>query len=231
MKLHVPIVSLAILFVIANTQLSGDASAQSAVAVTGVPGAVVVEPAPIVPHFHYRPVNVVEAPLVAGQPMLGVVIQDALLGVEVTSVIKGSAGDRVGLNEGDKIVEIDRGEIEVPVDVQLAFARHPLGVPMRLVALRHNRRIVRFIRFVPPPTPSAVQLRTDGAVAKSRGAPSEVERLRSQIDALTQEVVTLKGAVEVLAKEQTEAYRLPPPPASDAASMDNDETSGEPTVP
>ena len=92
---------------------------------------------------------VIEAPLVDGRPFLGLAIGKDLLGVTVTEVVHGSAGDRAGFLPGDHIVEIDGGEIETPGDVVLAIDQHLPGRPLELVVIRHNKRSVRRIQFVP----------------------------------------------------------------------------------
>ncbi|WP_372899262.1 PDZ domain-containing protein, partial [Stieleria sp.] len=89
----------------------------------------------------------VDAVAIDGKPMLGVVLEDSPLGVEVVRVTDGLAGDRAGLIKGDKIVKIDEADIETPADAQMALRNHPLGSPLQLVYIRNNRRYEREIRF------------------------------------------------------------------------------------
>ncbi|MCS7471426.1 PDZ domain-containing protein [Stieleria sp. ICT_E10.1] len=89
----------------------------------------------------------VDAVAIDGKPMLGVLLDDAPLGVEVVRVTDGLAGDRAGLIKGDKIVQIDEADVETPADAQMDLANHPLGSPLQLVYIRNNRRYEREIRF------------------------------------------------------------------------------------
>lgn len=156
----------------------------------------------------HAPENLIEAPLVEGRPILGVAVSDSPLGVEVTSVLTGSAGDRAGFLKGDKIVELDEADIETPADVQLAIADHPLGKPMTIVAIRHNKRLVRRIQFI---APAEKQFAQD---ASSAPFIAKIERLERETRTLRRQVRLLRNAVSVLAEERAEKSDLPPPPAS-----------------
>ncbi len=134
----------------------------------------------------------VDAEAVDGKPVLGVSLEDSPLGVEVVRVIDGMAGDRAGLIEGDKIVEIDEAEIETPADAQSALINHPLGSPLKLVYIRNNREYEREIRF------SGV----DDAEGQIRQATtSRVARLEREVAMLRRQMVLMRDAIRILAAE------------------------------
>ncbi len=158
----------------------------------------------------------------AGKPVLGVVIEDALLGVKVMHVIKGSAADRAGLRKGDQIVEIDHVTIEGTDDVVAALEGCLPQAFMELVVVRHNRRMVRRFRWIAPVVvadPAVVATAPDVFPPNEPvPAASETAQLRTRLDELSRQIASLKRAVEVLASgssvgEQVE--ELPPPKAED----------------
>jgi predicted metalloprotease with PDZ domain len=94
--------------------------------------------------------SVVVAPIADDKPILGIVIADSLLGVEITHVAKGSPADRAGLTAGDHLVEINDVEVEHPRDVVTTITRHPPRALMKVAVLRRNQRLVRRFQLVTP---------------------------------------------------------------------------------
>ncbi|OYP34600.1 PDZ domain-containing protein [Rhodopirellula sp. MGV] len=132
----------------------------------------------------------VAASTINGRPVLGVVVEDSPLGVEVVSVVEGSAAALAGLMQGDKIIEIDQFEIELPTDMKRAVEIHPTGKKMRLKWIRHNREMDHEIVFVAPAIedvverPAVVQMHHDEL-------HHEIAELRQQVRVLTQAVKAL----------------------------------------
>ncbi|WP_436716239.1 PDZ domain-containing protein [Roseiconus lacunae] len=126
-----------------------------------------------------------------GQPLLGVLMKDSPLGVEVESVIDGSAAAMAGLTKGDKIVEINQFNIEKPGDVNDAIANHAVGSKLKVKWIRHNVSHQREIVFVPQQPPA------EGTIA---GRPDpETQRLREEVVVLRRQVQALTRAVRSLA--------------------------------
>ncbi|MCC9603684.1 PDZ domain-containing protein [Stieleria sp. JC731] len=132
----------------------------------------------------------VQASTINGRPVLGAVLEDSPLGVEVVSVVDGSAAALAGLVPGDKIVEIDDFDIEIPSDVTDAISKHPTERQLRLKWIRHNHEHERSVVFVAPAIedriaePAVVQMEHDEL-------HREVVELRSQVRILTQAVKAL----------------------------------------
>ncbi|QDV88490.1 PDZ domain-containing protein [Planctomycetes bacterium TBK1r] len=134
----------------------------------------------------------VDAVAIDGKPVLGVVLEDSPLGVEVVRVTDGLAGDRAGLIKGDKIVKIDEADIETPADAQMALRNHPLGSPLQLVYIRNNRRYEREIRFT-------AATDADGQVGDATS--HRVAGLEREVAVLRRQVVLLRDAIRILAAD------------------------------
>ncbi|WP_197455573.1 PDZ domain-containing protein [Stieleria neptunia] len=134
----------------------------------------------------------VDAVAIDGKPMLGVLLDDSPLGVEVVGVTDGLAGDRAGLIKGDKIVQIDEADVETPADAQMALANHPLGSPLQLVYIRNNRRYEREIRFTGA---------SDAGGQAADAAAYRVTSLEREVAVLRRQVVLLRDAIRLLAAD------------------------------
>ncbi|MDV6034168.1 MAG: PDZ domain-containing protein [Phycisphaera sp. RhM] len=134
----------------------------------------------------------VDAVAIDGKLVLGVLLEDSPLGVEVVRVTDGLAGDRAGLVKGDKIVKIDEADIETPADAQMALRNHPLGSPLQLVYIRNNRRYEREIRFT-------AATDADGQVGDATS--HRVAGLEREVAVLRRQVVLLRDAIRILAAD------------------------------
>jgi len=72
---------------------------------------------------------------------LGVYMDDALTGVRVTHVVRGSPAARAGLEDGDRITTVDSVDVREAAQVIRAVTSHPASSVVPIVVVREGRRL------------------------------------------------------------------------------------------
>ena len=72
---------------------------------------------------------------------LGVWMDDALVGVRVSHVVRGSPAARAGLEQGDRIVSVDDVEVREAAQVIRTVTTHAALTTVPIVVVRENRRL------------------------------------------------------------------------------------------
>ncbi len=72
---------------------------------------------------------------------LGVWMDDALIGVRVSHVVRGSPAARAGLQQGDRIVSVDGVEVREAAQVIRTVTTHAALTTVPIVVVRENRRL------------------------------------------------------------------------------------------